>query len=50
MMRVEPHEEDQSMNTVLRSGVMNGNDKGKQAEEDGWVQKALEKEVGFDLN
>lgn len=50
MMRVEPHEEDQSVNIVLRSGITNGDDKGKQLKEDGWVWKALEKEVGFDLN
>lgn len=48
-MRAEPREEDQSMNIVLRSGITTGHDKGKQLEEDGWVCKALEKEVGFDL-
>jgi len=35
---------------VLRSGITNDDDKGKQHEEDGWVHKALEKEVVFDLN
>ena len=38
------------MNIVLRSGIMVGDDKGKQPEEDGWLCKALEKEVFFDLN
>ncbi len=37
------------MNIVLRSGITIGDDKGKQPEEDGWVRKAPEKEVGFDL-
>jgi len=50
MMRDDPCEEDQSMNIVLRSGIMTGNGKGKQLEEDWWVHKAHEKEVGFDLN
>lgn len=50
MMRVKPHKEDQSMNIVLRSGIMTGDDKGKQPEEDGWVPKAPEKEFGFHLN
>jgi len=49
MMRVEPHEEDPTVNIVLCSGIMNGKDKGKQLEESEWVCKALEKEVGFDL-
>lgn len=50
MMRVEPHEEDQSINIVLRSGVPTGVDKGTQPKEDKWVCKAVEKEVDFDLN
>ena len=50
MKRVEPCDEDHSMNIVLRSGIMIGNDKGKQPEEEEWVCKALEKEVIFDLD
>ncbi len=49
MMRVEPREEDQSVKLMLRNGIMTDGDKGKQPEEDGWVRKALEKELGFDL-
>lgn len=37
------------MNIVLRSGITNSDDQGKKLEEDGWVHKALEKEVGFYL-
>ena len=29
--------------------MMTGDDKGKKPEESGWVRKAPEKEVGFDL-
>lgn len=36
------------MNIVPRIGIKICNDKGKQPEEDGWVCKVLEKEVGFD--
>jgi len=50
MMRVEPREEDQNINIVLRSGITIDANKGKQLEEDGWVHKATEKEVDFDLN
>jgi len=50
MMRVEPHEEDQSINILLISGMKIGADKGKQPEEDGWVRKATNKEVDFDIN
>jgi len=50
MMRDEPREEDQSMDIVLRSRITTDDDKGKQPEEDGWVRKAPEKELGFDLN
>jgi len=50
LMRVEPYKEDQSMNIVLRSGITIDDDKVKQPKEDGWVHKAPEKEVGFDLN
>lgn len=49
MMSTEPREEDQSMNIVLRSGIMTNDDKGKQPEEDGWVYKAPEKGLGLDL-
>ena len=49
MMRAEPREEDKSVNIVLRSGIMTGDDKGKYLEEDEWVRKTSEKEVGFDL-
>lgn len=50
MMRVEPYEKDQSINTVLTSGMTIGADKSKQPKEDGWVRKVAEKEVDFDLN
>jgi len=49
MMRVEPREEDPNVNIVLRCGMTVGEDKGKQPREGVWVYKALEKEVGFDL-
>jgi len=49
MMREDPCEEDPNVNIMLRSGMRTSEDKGKQPEEDGWVCKALEKEVGFDL-
>ena len=48
-MRAEPREEDPNVNIMLRSGITTGDDKGKQTEESGWVRKAPEKEVGFDL-
>jgi len=48
MMRAEPYEEDPNVN-VLQSGMMIGEDKGKQLEEIEWVRKTLEKEVNFDL-
>lgn len=50
MMRVEPCEEDHSINIVLRSGMTTNADKGKRPEENGWVCKSLEKEATFDLN
>ena len=37
------------MNIVVQSGMMVGDDKVKQIDQSGWVHKALEKEVGFDL-
>jgi len=49
MMRDDPCEEDQSMNIVLRIRITTADDKEKQPEEDGWVCKALKKEVGFCL-
>jgi len=49
MMRAEPCEEDPTMNIVSQSGMMTSKDKGKQPEKSEWVRKALEKEVGFDL-
>ena len=48
-MRVEPCEEDQSVNIMLRSGMTTGDNKGKQPEEEGWVCKAPKKEASFDL-
>lgn len=50
MMRVEPCEEDQRINIVLRSGMTTGVDKGKKHEEYGWVRKVAEKELDFDLD
>lgn len=50
MMRVEPCEEDQNIDIVLRSGIKTGADKGKQPEEEGWLRKVDEKEDNFDLN
>lgn len=49
MMRVEPCKEDPNLNIMLRSEITTDDDKGKWPEEDGWVRKAPEKEVGFDL-
>lgn len=49
MMSVERHEGDPNVNIMLRSGMTTGKDKGKQPEESVWVCKALEKEIGFDL-
>lgn len=48
-MRDESREEDPNVNIVLRSGMEIGEDKGKWYEEGEWGHKALEKEVGFDL-
>lgn len=50
MMSVEPCKEDHSINIMIGSGISTGEDKGKQPETEGWVRKATEKEVGFDLN
>ena len=49
MMREEPCEDDPNINIVMRSNIATGADKWKQLEADGWVSKATEKEVGFDL-
>ena len=49
MMRAKPQKEDLNVNIVLRSGMTTHDNKGKQPEEGGWVCKAPEKEVGFDL-
>lgn len=50
MMRVEPCKEYQSINIVLRNDMMTNANKGKQPKEDGWVHKAPEKDVAFELN
>ena len=49
MRRSEP-EEDHNINIITHSGMAIGEDKGKQPKIEGWVCKAAEKEVGFDLN
>jgi len=49
MMKSEPREEDPNVNIVLRSGIMIGDDKGKQCKESAWVCKAPTKEPEFDL-
>ena len=49
MMEVEPREEDPNVNIVLWGGITTSDDKGKQPEEGGWICKAPEKEIGFDL-
>jgi len=43
MLSVEPREEDQNMNIMLRIKITTGDDKGKQLEEDGWVCKGPKK-------
>ena len=48
-MRSEALEEGPNVNIVLWSGIVIGDDKGKQLEESEWVRKVPEKEVGFDL-
>ncbi len=50
IMRDELHKEDQSVNIVLRSGMMTGVDKGKNLEKEGWVHKSPKKELSFDLD
>ena len=49
MMRSELREEDPNVNTVLRSGIATGDDKGKQPEDSTWICKAMKKEAEFDL-
>lgn len=49
MMRSEPCKEDLNVNIILRSGMIIGDDKGKQPEESAWVCKAPIKEPEFDL-
>jgi len=49
MMRSELHEEDLNVNMMLKSGMITGDDKGKQPEESMWVCKALIKELEFEL-
>ena len=49
-MREKPSKEDHSINIVRQSGISMGEDKGKRPENKGWVHKATEKEVEFDLN
>lgn len=49
MMRFEPHEEDPNVNIVLWSGIMTGDEKGKQPKESTWVCKAPMKEPKFNL-
>lgn len=50
IMRAKPREEDHSLNIFLRSGMTMGVDKGKHLKKDGWVHKAVEKEVEFNLH
>lgn len=49
MMMAKPREEYPNVNTVLQIGMTTSEDKGKQPQEGEWIEKALEKEVGFDL-
>jgi len=49
MMRSELCGEDMSVNIVLRSGIVMGDDKGKQPKDSTWVSKAPVKEAEFDL-
>lgn len=48
-MRFEPHEEDPTVNMMLRSSLTTGSDKGKQPEESTWVHKAPTKKPEFDV-
>ena len=48
-MRSELREEDLNVNIVLQSGIMMGDDKGKQPKDSTWVRKAPAKEAEFDL-
>lgn len=49
MTSAEPHEKNPNVNISMQSGMMTGEDKGKQPKEREWIHKAPEKEVGFDL-
>ena len=49
MMRSESCEEDPNVNMMLRSGITMSDVKGKEPEENVWVQKAPTKEPEFDL-
>lgn len=51
IMRVEPHEDDQSVNIVTRSGTSTRGDKteGKIPMENTWVRKAREKSIRFNM-
>jgi len=44
-----PPTQNLNVNIVLRSGIVMGDDKGKQLEDNTWVRKALVKEVEFDF-
>jgi len=48
-MRSEPCEDGPNVNIVMRSSIGTKEDERKQLEVDGWVHKAADKEVGFDL-
>lgn len=50
MMRSETHEDGPSVNIVTWSGIATGADKGKKLEENVWVHKAVDREVGCYLN
>lgn len=50
MMRSKSHKDGPNVNIVTRSSITTREDKGKQQEEDIWVRKAANKDVGFDLN
>ena len=50
MMRSELREDGPSVNIVTQSGIATREDKGKQLEENVWVRKVDDKDVGFYLN
>ena len=49
MMVSEPREYGPNVNIVMQSGIATKEDKEKQPKADGWVCKAVDKEVGLDL-